>query len=252
MKTDTDYRKVISHIESFRDSKDLDSLEKFAGEIEVKWYRMNRIYYFDLILHICELFSSISFNDYDRQLSFTQKYANLALGKSGEIPLKIELHLLLHLQEDIEYLRGETKGEAWSRQRNRKAKMWFRGWHRLEQEIDPNFDFSDLPMENVIPPAGVDLRAGIAPEHIKDLKLRAEYEAAIAKNRQKAEAYNKQYKLRQLDKLFSPKAEQYIINAYSRSPFSLEELESYLELYIEDVETRSRILDAVKKKIANY
>jgi hypothetical protein len=87
----------------------------------------------------------------------------------------------------------------------------------------------------------------MAPEHIDDPKLRAEYDAAIEENRRKAQRYSEQYSLRQWLKRFPKTAEEYIIRAYSKPPFDVGELKGFLETYLDDEETRARILDAVTK-----
>lgn len=246
----TEYERDLSRLRSFRDSRNLDSLEKFADEIEKKWSQIDGVSYFDLLLNVCNLLSSYSFNDYRRQISLAQKYAALALAKSDEIPLEIELKLLLFLPPDMEYQQGERE-EDWAKQRTTRTRLWLRGWQRLSKEIDPDFDVDDLPKRNIAPPPGAASRAGVAPEHIKDPILRAEYEAAIAENEQKAQKYNWQYKLRRLDQMFSEKAEQSIVRAYSKPPFDLEELRRFLDTYITDEKKRLEILDAVRQNMPN-
>jgi len=249
VKMEMEHEKDLSLLESFANSKDLNGLEKAADNIEKKWSQREEEYYFALMLKICDLLNSTDFNDYGRQTSLIQKYATLILNQSETIPLEIELPLLLHLQEDIDYSKGVVKGVEWSKQRSRIAKSCFGAWQRLENELDKKFDFNDLPERNVAPPLGTNLPSGIAPEDVEDPKLRAEYEATLAKNKQKAQNYNRQLKLREMDKLFSPKAEQYIISAYSKPPFELEELKQYFEEYVADKERSARILDAVKREM---
>lgn len=246
---EVEYEKDLNLLESFANARDLNGLEKAGNDIEKKWGQRKEESYFALMLKICDLLNSIDFNDYGRQSSLIQKYATLALEKSETIPLEIELPLLLHLQEDVDYSKGVVKGVEWSKQRSRITKSWLSAWQRLEKEIDKNFDFNDLPERNIAPPLSTGLPSGIAPEDVEDPKLRAEYEAALAKNKQKAQNYSRQVKLRELDKLFSPRVEQYIISAYSKPPFDLEELKQYLDEYVTDKERSARILDAVKKKM---
>lgn len=93
------------------------------------------------------------------------------------------------------------------------------------------------------------LPSGIAPESVKDPKLRAEYEAALQKNREQIERYTKQYRLRDWLSMFPKRAEEYIIRAYSKPPFDVEELKQYLDKYITDTKTKARILNAVTKNM---
>ena len=122
-------------------------------------------------------------------------------------------------------------------------------WKRLIDAIDPNWNPNDEPFLNIPLPEGISGEAGMAPEHIKDPNRRAEYEAAIEKNRQKAERYGEQYKLRNWLKRFPKRAEEYIIQAYSKPPFDVEELKQYLDKYISDTKTKTGIIDAVKKNM---
>jgi hypothetical protein len=141
------------------------------------------------------------------------------------------------------------KGEEFAQRRKKDVEIRLHAWKRLMDAIDPNWDPNDLPLSNVVPPAMLGLPSGATPEAIKDSKLRAEYEAAIEKNRQKAEKYNEQYKLRGWLKRFPPRAERYIVQAYSKPPYNIEELTGLLNQYIRDEQTRTRILDAVKKRM---
>ncbi len=61
----------------------------------------------------------------------------------------------------------------------------------LERKTDPKFDSNDPPVRNVSVP-GQQYPAGVAPSAIKDEKVRKEYEAALAANRKKSEAFNLQ------------------------------------------------------------
>ena len=117
--------------------------------------------------------------------------------------------------------------------------------------IDPDWD----PNEKLLSPSGVGAmmrlpRSGMSPESIKDPQLRAEYEAALEANQKKIERYTEQNRLHNWLKRFPRHAEPYIINAYSKAPFNLEELKQYLDKYIADEKTRKRILDAVTKNMA--
>ncbi|MHC4707514.1 MAG: hypothetical protein ACYS8I_10570, partial [Planctomycetota bacterium] len=141
--------------------------------------------------------------------------------------------------------RRAPKGEKWAQIRKRDVQVRLHAWKRLVNAIDPNWDANDLPFVNIMPPLATNLPSGVAPEAIKDPKLRAQYEAAIEKNRLKAERYNEQSGLRKWLRRFPPRAERYIVRAYSKPPYNPEELKQYLETYIETQPTKTRILNAV-------
>ena len=247
------YNQDLNRIASFRKSlvpgptNDLKDIEKLADEIQSKWSQRNKEYYAHLMLEICGPLSSGRFND-DRQFTLARKYALLILEEPNEISLETELKLIRHVMSDMATLRA-PKGQEWVQQRRKDVEIRLHAWKRLTDAIDWSWDPNDVPLINVPLPVGVGGEAGGEAKHIKDPKLRAEYEAAIEKNRQKAERYNKQYRLRKWLKRFPKRAERYIIQAYSRPPYNLEELKQFLDTYIADAKTRSRIINAVTKNI---
>lgn len=248
-----EYKQELNRIKSLRKSlkpgavNDLKEYEKFADEIQGKWVGKNKEYYVSLMLEICKPLSSGRFNE-DRQFTLARKYALLALAEPNEIPLQTELKLTGHVMTDMVTPRAPT-GQECAQQRKQDVNVRLHAWKRLIDAIDPTWDPNDLPVSNVVPPLATGLPSGVAPEAIKDPKLRAEYEAAIEKNRQKAERYNEQYSLRKWQKRFPKVAERYIVRAYSKPPFNLEEMKQYLEKYIADTKTKDRILDAVTKNM---
>ena len=225
----------------------LTEYEKFADEILKKWNQRNKEYYARLMLEVCGPLSSGRFND-ERQYDVARRYALSALSEPNEIPLEVELELTGHIMTDTVTPRA-PKGQDWAERRKKDVEIRLHAWRRLVGSIDPNWDPNDLPVINLVPPLATGLPSGVAPEAIKDPKLRTEYEAAIEKNRQKAERYSQQYRLRMWLKRFPKRAEEYIIQAYSKPPFNVEELKRYFEKYSIDEKTPARILDAVTKNM---
>jgi hypothetical protein len=248
-----EYKQDMAHIKTVEKSfkagpvNDLKDYEKFADEIQTKWNRRNKEYYARLMLEVCGPLSSGRFND-ERQYDVARRYALSALSEPNEIPLEVELELTGHIMTDTVTPRA-PKGQDWAQRRKKDVEIRLHAWKRLIDSIDPNWDPNDLPVSNLVPPLVTGLPSGVAPEAIKDAKLRAEYEAAIEKNRQKAERYSQQYRLRMWLKRFPARAEEYIITAYSKPPFNVEELKQYFEKYSIDEKTRARILDAVTKNM---
>ena len=242
-----EYEQDMKRLLSLSESKDIKGLESFADEMQAKWSRINKESYVDSILAVCQDLSSGRFND-KRQHSLARKYATLALKDPNEIPLETELKLVGHVMTDM-VMPWAPKGQDWARKRREDVEVRFHAWKRLIEAIDPNWDPNDVPLVNISPPRAAGTRAGVAPETIKDPKLRAEYEAAIEKNRQKAERYSQQNRLHKWQRRFPQRAEEYIVQAYSKPPFNLEELKQYLQTYVVDKKTRERILDAVTKNI---
>ncbi len=243
-----EYKQDLSRIVFLDKSRDLNGVERLAEEIETKWGRRNKEYYANLMLEVCKPLSSGQFKD-DRQYSLARKYAILALEEPDKIPLETEVALVGHVMSDM-VIPTAPKGQEWVQQRKTDMKVCFHAWKRLKDAIDPSWDPNDMPLDNVPSPPGTTVSAGAAAHHIKDPKLRAEYKAAIEKNRQKAERYTKQYRLRKQEKRFARTAEKYIIRAYSKPPFNLAGLKQYLEEYVADQGTKARILDAVTQNMS--
>ena len=108
-------------------------------------------------------------------------------------------------------------------------------------------------MLNVPSPIGF---PGVDARSISDPKLRAEYEAAVSKNVENAERNLEQCRLRDLDRLFSVRAEKYLIRAYSQTPFRLGQLKQLLDRHAPGKEKvariqqrKARILDSVARAI---
>jgi hypothetical protein len=244
-----EYKQDRERIETIKKSfnpgpvNDIRSFEKFADEIQKKWKAKDPEHYAKLMFEICGPISSGRFNT-DNRSNIARKYALSALADPNKILLDTELELIGHMMTPMVTRRAPT-GQEWAQQRREDVQVRLHAWKRLLDTIDPNWDPNDLPLSNVVPPSATGFPSGVAPEAIKDPKLRAEYEAAIQKNEQKAERYGEQYRLRRWLKPFPKRAEEYIIQAYSKPPFDVEELKQYLDKYIADAPTKARILDAV-------
>jgi hypothetical protein len=226
---------------------DLKEYEKFADEIQTKWNRRNREYYARLMLEVCGPLSSGRFNE-ERQYALARKYALLALAEPNKIPLVTELELTGHVLTDMVTPRA-LKGQEWAQQRKEDVHVRLHAWKRLVDAIDPKWD----PNEEVGSPNAVAVSMGfpgaIEPESIKDPNLRTAYETAIERNKQKIQKYTEQRRLRDWLNRFPKRAEEYIIQAYSKPPFDVEELKQYLDKYIADRKTKARILDSVTKNM---
>jgi hypothetical protein len=251
-----EYKQDMARIKALEKSfkpgpvNDLEEYEKFADEIQKRWQNRKKEHYARLMQEVCEPLSSGRLKG-DRQYEVARKYALSALADANDIPLETELELTGHV---ITLMIGPktSKGQMWEQLRKKDVQIRLHAWKRLIDAIDPNWD----PNEEIWSPNAVGalmgFPSGIAPEGVKDPKLRAEYEAASQKNRQKIERHTKQYRLRKWLKRFPRSAEPYIIQAYSKPPFNLEELKQYLGKYAVDEKTRARILDAVKKNMEKH
>lgn len=241
-----EFQRDRAFIESFVYAEDLDGMVKAADDIDRKWGQTGGEYYGQLMLNTANLIIN-HFHD-EKTAALSQKYIFDALARADTFSLELETKLLPFLSIDLNPTE-KTNGldSAWARERSDKTKLWLHAWQRMEKEIDRNFNFNDRAFLNVSPPDKTGLPAGVSPEAVKDPALRAQYEAAISANAEKARKYNRQHALRYIDETFSKNAEQYLIRAYSTPPFNTEELTKYLNAYIPDKRVQGRILHAVAK-----
>jgi len=249
-----EYRADVRQIKSLRQSlqpgptNDLDTYERFAQGMIKKWSQRRKDYFARMINELCGPLSSGRFDE-NRQQAVAREYAMLALADANEIPLETELELTGHVVTSM-YTPNAPKGQDFAQRRKKDAEVRLHAWKRLVDAIDPNWD----PNEALLSPNAVAIElglpgAGMAPESVRDAKLRAEYEAALEKNRQQIQRHTEQYKLQDWLKRYPKRAERYIILAYSEPPFHLEELKRYLDRYIPDEKTKARIVHAVETNI---
>jgi hypothetical protein len=227
-------------------ARDLKAYEKFADDIDRKWRQKNRADHARLMLNICRPLSSGTFKE-SRRYDVARTYALAALEMPDKIPLATELELVGHVTT-LRIGPGAVKGEKFAGRRTEDATVRLHAWKRLMNAVDPKWDPDKVTWTgNIAPPASTGLPAGVDPAAIKDPKLRKEYEAAIERNRQKAEAYNEQYAARKWLKRFPKRAEREIVQAYSHPPFATEELKKLLYEHLPDKEAAARILKAVEQ-----
>ncbi|HYG79352.1 MAG TPA: hypothetical protein VD861_03135 [Pyrinomonadaceae bacterium] len=214
-----------------------------------KWSPRDQEYYGRLIIRISNMLAN--YFDAGRAWQLSQKYASDALARADCFSPYLETEIVQFLLADLapRLAAGDVASE-WAKERSAKAKPWLHALRRIEQETDENFDFNDLPTLNVSPPAETGLPAGVAPEGIKDPRLRVQYAAAIKANAEKARRHNHQFMMRHLNQFFAPKAEEYLIRVYAKPPFALEELKKLLDANLKSESRKGRILDGVKKKMA--
>ena len=248
-----EYKQELNRIKSSRKSfksgsvNDLKGYEKFADAIQNKWNKKNKEYYARLMLEICGPLSSGDFKG-NRPRTLARKYALSVLETPDAVPLTLELELTGHVMT-LMCTPYAPKGEDFARRRKKDVQIRFHAWKRLIDAIDPNWNPNDKPFRNVAPPTETGLRHGTSPKVIKNQEMRAIYEKAIERNRLKSVRYLEQSRLHDWLKRFPKRAEAYIIQAYSKPPFNLQEFKQYLDNYTVDEKTKARILNAVTKNM---
>lgn len=134
--------------------------------------------------------------------------------------------------------------------REDEVRMWLQLIIVAERNVDRKFDPNDFPQMSVVPPreeSGVRLHSGCKPEAIRDPKARAEYEDALRKNKEKAERFNFQTRLRSLCDHINHDAESRFKRLYTSSVADQEKLDHLLEEFGVS-ETRRQKLKALFNK----
>jgi hypothetical protein len=238
-----------------RGLKDVNSLASLAEEIQNKWIKKDIKMYGALMVNTFNCWeSACRRSDKKAPVDIIRKYANQVLStydpnKTENISIETEFGLVSILYEEYEYSKGKRTDGEWVSNRRKGAERFFHAWQRLEDSIDENWDPNDIPVENVDLPEGVAGFSGMPPEMIEDAVLRAEYEKAIERNREKIKIRNEQLKLRNIKKTYFRIVKKYLVSTYSIPPYDNEELEEYLNKYIAGEKIRAQIVDALTQKI---
>lgn len=129
------------------------------------------------------------------------------------------------LLEEVD-LSQETEGLKRLALRRETLQLWLSLLAAIDNHLDPAFDPADVPSVSVTPPpsGGVQYPPGVDPSVIAEPQARRQYEAMIEQNRQKAERYRLQTRLRRLDEKLMPKVERFIRLSYTTVPGDQREL----------------------------
>jgi len=186
--------------------------------------------YSHLMFSLYKAFNDNDFNDY-QQYILAEEYTLLTLKKHKVVPLDVlrQLFTWLYFQNEDKYSHG-MKEEEYSKFRKKRLEVWFQVWRYIGDEMIDNWDPSQLP-ETPSPPreleAGV---SGMAPESIKDPKLRKKYQKALDKFEENVKKHARQSQLRDVKKRLQKLLESYLPKAYAKEPVDRKELQHYLDI----------------------
>jgi hypothetical protein len=241
--TSSDFQRDLAELDSYLGYRDLDTLRSVVDQKSKKWGERDRTSFVAYMFNVCTLLSSYDIGDTSKRAILLSRYAMLALA-TGELSIQDQVRFVEFLMFD-----PVTMEEAgWRRLREQKARLWLSTWRRLTAAVDPAFAPNDFPLLNVPTPPESALPAGSPPDSIKDPKLRAEYESAIAQNAAKARRYHDQDWLKKNASHFYAETERYLINAYSMPPEDLSQLQQLLSEYLGENRAVDRIIDQVREK----
>jgi len=154
-----------------------------------------------------------------------------------------DVDALVQVERAIERLpiTETTDSTGGKEQRRTKLELWLKLLDKSDQMIDPKFDRDDVPQMNIAPPPSTGLSAGASPSAIKDPTLRQDYERAIELNNEKAERYQVQTRLRELDKALSAKVSAFIKNQYTSQAQDVDEVNSLIDKLLSSIPRREQM-----------
>lgn len=246
-----DFKRAIT----LRNSKDIKGFESLVKEIQSKWSDKNKRIYGALMVNTLNSWASACRrSDKKPPMNIIRQYATQVLStydpnKADNISIGTEFDLVSILHEEYEYSKAKRTDEEWVSTRREGSERWFHAWRRLENAIDEDWDPNDIPVENVQLPEGAAGFPGMPPELIKDPVLRAEYEKAIERNREKIKIRNEQLKLRNIKKRYFRIVKKYLVSTYSILPYNNAELQSMLDSGVKDKKTKEQFLKAIEAMV---
>lgn len=229
-------------LDLLRSSNNLNEMRTQIDLDSAKWRSSDRNAFLVYMYRACGELSSYDIGDTSQRALSLGQYS-ISVLRSGDLPLPQYVQFVEFLGFDPPVIDQAD----WEVLRRQKAQFWLKAWRRVTQATDPKVDLDDRPLLNVAPPLSTGLPAGISPASIKNPRVRTEYEKAIAQNNAKAQRCSEQSWLRLNGSSVYEEMEHYLVNAYSRPPSNLSELQRLLSEFIEDASVRDRLLEEVRK-----
>ena len=155
--------------------------------------------------------------------------------------------------KDLDRLEVLEAGSLEDRQAVRTAKLsfWLSLLDTMDSARDPAFKPNDVPAARVVLPAGTPMKPDFpieAPEGIADPEDRRKYDEAVKANAEKTTYYRFQKELRQLDSELTVRADDYIADAYLRSPKSLKVMKAAIAAHIHNRERAAHLRSLVARR----
>lgn len=211
------FEEAVKQLDEMRHTGDLETFRRLVDATEPQLSGEDSVRF---LLHACDILSSHDLGDYESQTILTHRYAGSALDRNLLTGLERELRILAYLEHD--YRKAAEGKQDWQMKRLSHSRKWLRAL-RIIEETNEEPAIGDLPHLKPLPPEA-HLPAGVSPEHLAESPARDKYLNSIQANRQKAERFALRWRLEQLRRLYEPIAARYILSAYGREPYNLEEM----------------------------
>jgi hypothetical protein len=225
----SEYEKVRKRIFDLSNARDLYRLVELQKEVEETWGKTQPIdiwgrnLYAGLMFTVCSNLGSQDF-DNDEQYPLTRKCVKKALESRDKMLVWQETDLVSFFNPRHEYLYLKLiNQEQWEKERKEAVESWMHAWQRLDKEVDEKYDFE-----------------ANRPKRYSNLKT---------EEKAKAEKYQWQLKVKDVQKSFSIEFRRFLVSAYATIPYNTPELEGFLNKYVKDVGMRKSILAEVEQKI---
>ncbi len=184
-----------------------------------------------------------------RAQALERAYAAKALARPDEIPVEHQLELVWRTQRltepylpdgsDEEFRNKDLRAELeFATRRERALRYYIDAWRRLESEIDPDWDETDIDFG---PHA-----MGFAPSEDESPADTAQRMACV----KKFDNYNRQCKLRRLKSEFMEPWLTGAADCYSYRPYAIDELEAVLRRHQFDRELTEKIVGLARANVA--
>ncbi|WP_437719055.1 hypothetical protein WMF45_23160 [Sorangium sp. So ce448] len=170
-------------------------------------------------------------------MTSNQKYLDEAQAHMKEFDAQLEPERLREAYMALENVSLSAERDPATRSLVRASCLssWLRLLQVVDHFLDPKFDVNDVPFLLVQPPptsTGVVYPPGADPALIDDPVARAQYENAVAANREKLEKYRMQVQLHRVSERLTPRAEAFIRDSYTSDPSDQAELRAAIDQLI--------------------
>lgn len=160
--------------------------------------------------------------------ALSQASALRALGERPErLPIHFHLELVRLVRQKLDAGGDWLDEQRWRKVRANQARLWLGGLHRIEKTIDTSWRADNPPALHPVdaPPS---IPSGASADSVQDPQIRAKYEEALARHREKLRAFSEQHQARQLLQTFGREACDYLVYLYATPPCDLDELDKLL------------------------
>lgn len=229
---------------------DLDGLLQEAERIEAEWPSRDVCHYAELMQVVCAKLN----NRWDLLPNGKADIASLAAralekrkSPGGDaFPVEAEYLLLCQVQPIRDYKNRALRPESKHAERRAQLVRYLEVLRRCESLRGTAPDPNQMLLKNVPPPAETHLPPGIAPEAIEDPALRAEYEAALRANSERARKAIDHRRLADTTERVMKGVSEFVSYAFCRTDADVAELEQLVSEYV-TVEAHKRALLAAPR-----